>query len=170
MSDSSTAAPATLEETAAVNAATAEGTLVTIYTDGACKGNPGPGGWGVYLRSGANEKELCGGAANTTNNRMELMAVIEALNALKRPCHVVLYTDSNYVRQGITTWIHSWKAKGWKTADKKPVKNEDLWKALDEAAKRHQVDWRWVKGHAGDPGNERADRLANKGVELARGK
>ncbi len=143
---------------------------VIIYTDGACKGNPGPGGWGVYLKSGDNEKELCGGDGHTTNNRMELMAVIEALNALKRSCDVILYTDSNYVRQGITTWIHGWKAKGWKTADKKPVKNEDLWKALDEAAKRHKVDWRWVKGHAGDPGNERADGLANKGVELARGK
>ena len=143
---------------------------VTIYTDGACKGNPGPGGWGVFLKSGEHEKELCGGEAHTTNNRMELLAVIEALNALKRACQVVLYTDSNYVRQGITTWIHGWKAKGWKTADKKPVKNEDLWKALDEAAKRHKVDWRWVKGHAGDPGNERADMLANKGVELARGK
>jgi len=143
---------------------------VVIYTDGACKGNPGPGGWGVFLKSGDNEKELCGGEAHTTNNRMELMAVIEALNALKRTCQVILYTDSNYVRQGITTWIHSWKAKGWKTADKKPVKNEDLWKALDEAAKRHKVDWRWVKGHAGDPGNERADMLANKGVDLARGR
>jgi ribonuclease HI len=164
MSDSSTAALDPAE------AGANENLTVTIYTDGACKGNPGPGGWGVYLKSGANEKELCGGAANTTNNRMELMAVIEALNALKRPCQVVLYTDSNYVRQGITTWIHSWKAKGWKTADKKPVKNEDLWKTLDEAAKRHKVDWRWVKGHAGDPGNERADMLANKGVELARGK
>ncbi|MDB5805751.1 MAG: ribonuclease [Betaproteobacteria bacterium] len=152
MSDSTTAGP------------------VVIYTDGACKGNPGPGGWGVYLKSGDNEKELCGGEAHTTNNRMELMAVIEALNALKRACDVVLYTDSNYVRQGITTWIHSWKLKGWKTADKKPVKNEDLWKALEEAAKRHKVDWRWVKGHAGDPGNERADALANQGVELARGK
>lgn len=164
MSDSSTAALEPAETGAN------ESTSVVIYTDGACKGNPGPGGWGVYLKSGENEKELCGGAANTTNNRMELMAVIEALNALKRPCQVILYTDSNYVRQGITTWIHSWKAKGWKTADKKPVKNEDLWKTLDEAAKRHKVDWRWVKGHAGDPGNERADRLANKGVELARGK
>jgi ribonuclease HI len=143
---------------------------VIIYTDGACKGNPGPGGWGVYLKSGEHEKELCGGEAHTTNNRMELMAVIEALNALKKPCTVVLYTDSNYVRQGITTWIHSWKLKGWKTADKKPVKNEDLWKTLDEAAKRHKVDWRWVKGHAGDPGNEKADALANAGVDLARGK
>ena len=164
MSDSSTAALEPAETGANEN------TSVVIYTDGACKGNPGPGGWGVYLKSGENEKELCGGEGHTTNNRMELMAVIEALNALKRTCQVILYTDSNYVRQGITTWIHSWKAKGWKTADKKPVKNEDLWKALDEAAKRHKVDWRWVKGHAGDPGNERADMLANKGVELARGK
>ena len=153
-----------------IEPAAASAAPVVIYTDGACKGNPGPGGWGVYLKSGDNEKELCGGAGNTTNNRMELMAVIEALNALRRSCTVIVYTDSNYVRQGITTWIHGWKVKGWKTADKKPVKNEDLWRALDEAAKRHKVDWRWVKGHNGDPGNERADALANKGVELARGK
>jgi len=153
-----------------IEPAAASAAPVVIYTDGACKGNPGPGGWGVYLKSGDNEKELCGGAGNTTNNRMELMAVIEALNALKRSCTVIVYTDSNYVRQGITTWIHGWKVKGWKTADKKPVKNEDLWRALDEAAKRNKVDWRWVKGHNGDPGNERADALANKGVELARGK
>jgi ribonuclease HI len=142
---------------------------VVIYTDGACKGNPGPGGWGAYLASGAMEKELFGGQSATTNNRMELTAVIEALNALKKPCEVIVYTDSSYVQQGIKTWIHNWKARGWKTADKKPVKNEDLWRALDAAAARHQVDWRWVKGHAGDPGNERADRLANQGVELARG-
>jgi ribonuclease HI len=141
---------------------------VVIYTDGACKGNPGPGGWGAFLTSGTVEKELFGGQLATTNNRMELTAVIEALNALKKPCQVVVYTDSSYVQQGIKTWIHNWKARGWKTADKKPVKNEDLWRALDSAAARHQVDWRWVKGHAGDPGNERADMLANKGVELAR--
>jgi len=144
------------------------GTEVVIYTDGACKGNPGVGGWGAYLKSGENEKELCGGEAHTTNNRMEMMAVIEALGALKKRCKVILYTDSSYVQQGITTWIHGWKAKGWKTAAKQPVKNEDLWKALDAAAAKHNVHWRWVKGHAGDPGNERADMLANKGVELAR--
>jgi len=144
------------------------GTEVVIYTDGACKGNPGVGGWGAYLKSGDNEKELCGGEAHTTNNRMEMMAVIEALGALKKRCKVILYTDSSYVQQGITTWIHGWKAKGWKTAAKQPVKNEDLWKALDAAAAKHNVHWRWVKGHAGDPGNERADMLANKGVELAR--
>ena len=141
---------------------------VVIYTDGACKGNPGPGGWGAYLKSGANEKELYGGAPATTNNRMEMTAVIEALGALKKHCKVTVYTDSSYVQQGITTWIHGWKARGWKTADKKPVKNEDLWKALDAAAAKHSVTWRWVKGHAGDPGNERADLLANKGVETAR--
>jgi ribonuclease HI len=141
---------------------------VIIYTDGACKGNPGIGGWGAFLKCGDNEKELCGGEAHTTNNRMEMTAVIEALGALKKHCKVILYTDSSYVQQGITTWIHGWKAKGWKTAAKQPVKNEDLWKALDAAAAKHAVHWRWVKGHAGDPGNERADMLANKGVELAR--
>lgn len=137
---------------------------VVIYTDGACKGNPGPGGWGVWMKSGAHEKEMCGGEAVTTNNRMELTAVIEALTALKRPCDVVLYTDSEYVRKGITEWIHGWKTRGWKTADKKPVKNADLWQRLDTLSQGHRVDWRWVRGHAGDPGNEKADMLANQGA------
>lgn len=141
---------------------------VVIHTDGACKGNPGPGGWGALLVSGAHEKELFGGEAHTTNNRMEMMAVIEALGALKGPCRVVLYTDSSYVQKGITEWISGWKARGWRTADKKPVKNEDLWRLLDTAAARHRVEWRWVKGHAGDPSNERADALANRGVESVR--
>ncbi len=143
---------------------------VIIYTDGACKGNPGPGGWGVYLKSEAHEKELCGGEANTTNNRMELMAVIQALMALKRPCQVTLYLDSQYVRKGITEWIKGWKAKGWLTAAKQPVKNDDLWKQLDAlvASSGHRIEWKWVKGHAGDPGNERADALANQGVPSAR--
>ena len=136
---------------------------VVIYTDGACKGNPGPGGWGVWLRSGTHEKELYGGEPLTTNNRMELTAVIEALNALTRPCEVTLFTDSVYVRDGITKWIHNWKRRGWVTSDKKPVKNADLWQRLDEAAGRHHVDWRWVRGHTGDIGNERADALANAG-------
>jgi len=137
---------------------------VTIYTDGACSGNPGPGGWGVILRFGAHEKELSGGAAETTNNRMELTAAIEALNALKRPCAVDLYTDSTYVRSGITEWLDGWKRKNWRTAAKKPVKNADLWQALDEARLRHDVTWHWVKGHAGHPENERADELARKGM------
>ncbi|MCU0930285.1 MAG: ribonuclease HI [Serpentinimonas sp.] len=139
---------------------------VIIYTDGACKGNPGPGGWGVFLQSGASEKELWGGEPETTNNRMELTAVIEALKALKRPCDVLLYLDSEYVRKGITEWLPGWKARGWKTAAKQPVKNVDLWQALDALVQGggHRIDWRWVKGHAGDPGNERADRLANRGV------
>lgn len=139
---------------------------VVIYTDGACKGNPGPGGWGVYLRSGAVEKDLCGGEAQTTNNRMELTAVIEALKALKRPCHLLIYMDSEYVRKGITAWLPGWKARGWKTAAKQPVKNVDLWQALDALVSvgGHHIEWRWVKGHAGDPGNERADALANRGV------
>jgi len=140
---------------------------IQIYTDGACKGNPGPGGWGAWLRSAAHEKELWGGAAQTTNNRMELIAVIEALAALKRPSRVILHTDSAYVKNGITTWIHGWKAKGWLTADRKPVKNVDLWQRLDALRGQHQVDWRWVKGHAGDPGNERADALANRGAAEA---
>ncbi|CAM4056295.1 ribonuclease HI [Paracidovorax anthurii] len=145
---------------------------VVIYTDGACKGNPGPGGWGVVLRSGALEKELCGGELGTTNNRMELMAVIEALAALKRPCDVTLYLDSQYVRKGITEWIQGWKKKGWRTASGQPVKNVELWKRLDELVAQggHAIDWRWVKGHAGDPGNERADALANKGVDKALGR
>ncbi|TBO28743.1 ribonuclease HI [Aquabacterium lacunae] len=137
---------------------------VVVYTDGACKGNPGPGGWGVWMVSGSHEKEMWGGERSTTNNRMELTAVIEALNVLKRPCEVVLYTDSEYVRKGITEWIGGWKRRGWKTADNKPVKNADLWQTLEQAASRHRVDWRWVKGHAGDPGNERADGLANRGA------
>jgi ribonuclease HI len=139
---------------------------VVIYTDGACKGNPGPGGWGVVLRSGAQQKELSGGELNTTNNRMEMMAVIQALQALKRPCAVTLYLDSEYVRKGITEWLAGWKARGWKTAAKQPVKNVDLWQQLDQlvASGGHRIEWRWVKGHAGDPGNERADALANEGV------
>ncbi len=140
---------------------------VTIHTDGACKGNPGPGGWGVLLQSGEVHKELFGGELNTTNNRMEIMAVIEALSALKRPCHVTLYLDSEYVRKGITEWIAGWKARGWRTAAKAPVKNVDLWQRLDAlvAGSGHRIDWRWVRGHAGDPGNERADALANRGVD-----
>lgn len=138
---------------------------VVIYTDGACKGNPGRGGWGAWLRSGTHERELFGGELQTTNNRMELTAVIESLTALKRPCDVVLYTDSQYVRQGITAWIENWKRRGWLTKARTPVKNDDLWKALDAAAQRHTIDWRWVKGHAGDVGNERADALANKGAD-----
>jgi ribonuclease HI len=137
---------------------------VVIYTDGACKGNPGPGGWGAWLTSGTHERELFGGEALTTNNRMELTAVIESLSALKQPSNVVVYTDSQYVRQGITQWIHNWKARGWKTADKKPVKNADLWRRLDDVARQHRVEWRWVRGHNGDPGNEKADALANLGA------
>lgn len=138
--------------------------VVEIYTDGACSGNPGPGGWGALLLYGEHEKEISGGELETTNNRMELTAAIEALGLLKRPCTVNLHTDSTYVRDGITKWIHGWKAKGWKTANKKPVKNADLWQALDAAVKRHDIEWIWVKGHAGDPGNERADALANQGM------
>ncbi|WP_296817555.1 ribonuclease HI [Brevundimonas sp.] len=139
---------------------------VIIHTDGACRGNPGPGGWGAVLQTGGgHEKELWGGEANTTNNRMELMAAIMALEALKRPCRVDLHTDSQYVMKGISEWIHGWKARGWKTADKKPVKNDDLWKRLDTARQRHEVHWRWVKGHAGHELNERADALANRGVD-----
>jgi ribonuclease HI len=138
---------------------------VEIYTDGACKGNPGKGGWGALLVAGAHQKELFGGEELTTNNRMELMAVIQALNTLKRPCQIVLHTDSQYVLKGITEWLSGWKAKGWKTASKAPVKNVDLWQALDQAQSVHQIEWRWVKGHAGHPGNEKADALANRGVE-----
>ncbi|WP_428699813.1 ribonuclease HI [Stappia sp.] len=137
---------------------------VSIHTDGACSGNPGPGGWGALLRFGANERELCGGAADTTNNRMELTAAIEALSALKRPCMVDLHTDSTYVRDGITKWLYNWKRNDWRTADKKPVKNADLWQALDTARNRHEVVWHWVKGHAGHDDNERADELARKGM------
>ena len=145
---------------------------IEIYTDGACKGNPGPGGWGVLLRSGTTQKELYGGEPSTTNNRMELMAVIQALEALKRPCAVTLYLDSQYVLKGITEWMPGWKAKGWITSTKQPVKNVELWKRLDAlvAGGGHQIEWRWVKGHSGDPGNERADELANKGVQRALGK
>jgi ribonuclease HI len=135
-------------------------TPVEIATDGACKGNPGPGGWGAVIRSGGREKELSGGEPLTTNNRMELTAVIEALNALKRPCAVTLSTDSRYVMDGLTKWIHGWRRNGWKTADRKPVKNADLWQALVEATARHRIAWQWVKGHAGHPDNERADKLA----------
>ena len=142
---------------------------VEIYTDGACKGNPGPGGWGVLLKSGSTEKEMYGGERETTNNRMEMLAVIMALEALKRPCHVILHADSQYVLKGITEWLTGWKARGWKTASKQPVKNVDLWQRLDAlvSGAGHKIDWRWVKGHDGDPGNERADALANRGVEHA---
>jgi len=143
-------------------------TPVDIYTDGACKGNPGPGGWGVVLRYGAHEKELFGGERRTTNNRMELTAVIRALQALTRPSVVDVHTDSQYVQKGISEWIAGWKARGWKTADRKPVKNEDLWRELDALAAAHRVRWHWVKGHAGHPENERADALANRGVESVR--
>ncbi|GAB3629836.1 ribonuclease HI [Pandoraea terrae] len=138
---------------------------VEIFTDGACKGNPGPGGWGAWLKSGDHEKELFGGELNTTNNRMELLAVIRALEALTKPCHIVLHTDSQYVQKGISEWIHGWKARGWKTAAKAPVKNADLWQLLDAVSQKHEIDWRWIKGHAGHEGNERADQLANRGVE-----
>jgi ribonuclease HI len=138
--------------------------LVVIYADGACKGNPGPGGWGAWISMGGHSKELCGGEPVTTNNRMELMAVIRALQALKRACNVKVYTDSVYVQKGMTEWIEGWKKRGWRTADKKPVKNDDLWQELDSIAQQHQIEWLWVKGHAGDAGNERADALANQGV------
>ncbi len=138
---------------------------VTIYTDGACKGNPGPGGWGAWLTYRGHEKELYGGEKETTNNRMELTAVIQALNTLKRSCQIDLHTDSQYVKNGITQWLNNWKKNNWKTANKKPVKNAELWQALDEAVQRHQITWHWVKGHAGNEGNERADMLANRGAE-----
>lgn len=141
---------------------------VEIYTDGACKGNPGPGGWGALLVAGKHRKEMFGGEPNTTNNRMELLAVIRALEALNKPCHVVLHTDSQYVQKGISEWIHGWKARGWKTAAKEPVKNADLWQTLDTVSQKHEIDWRWVKGHAGHEGNEAADQLANRGVESLR--
>lgn len=141
--------------------------IVEIYTDGACKGNPGVGGWGVYLRYKGQEKEVYGGDKSTTNNQMELMAAIMALESLKRPCRIKLYTDSKYVLQGITEWMENWKARGWKTASRQPVKNVELWRRLDVAIQAHQIEWVWVKGHSGDPGNERADRLANLGVEHA---
>ena len=137
---------------------------VIIYTDGACSGNPGPGGWGAILMSGPHRRELKGGETHSTNNRMELMAVISALDALKGPSDIVLWTDSQYVKNGITTWIHGWKRNGWKTADKKPVKNAELWQQLDESRKRHKIEWNWVKGHAGHPENERADDLARAAI------
>ena len=138
---------------------------VEAFTDGACRGNPGPGGWGVVLRFGGQVKELSGGEPATTNNRMELKAAIEALTALKKPCRVALYTDSVYVRSGITEWLPRWRARGWRTADKKPVKNQDLWEALSAVAANHEVSWHWIKGHAGHPENERADELANLGID-----
>jgi ribonuclease HI len=137
---------------------------VIIHTDGACSGNPGPGGWGAILDYNGTRKELFGGAADTTNNRMEIQAAVEALNALKRPCTVEMHVDSQYVKDGITKWIHGWKKNGWKTADKKPVKNVELWQALDDAIKRHEISWHWVKGHDGHPENERADELAREGM------
>ena len=137
---------------------------VELFTDGACKGNPGPGGWGALLRMGPHEKEMSGSEAQTTNNRMEMTAVIRGLSALIEPCEVTLYTDSKYVIDGITKWVHGWKRNGWLTRDRKPVKNQELWQALDVELARHQVRWVWVKGHAGDPGNEKADELANRGV------
>ena len=137
---------------------------MVIYADGACRGNPGPGGWGVLLRAGGREREFCGGEVQTTNNRMELIAVIEGLLLLTQRSKVRVYTDSQYVQKGISEWIHDWKRRGWRTADRKPVKNEDLWRKLDEASRAHEVDWHWVKGHAGHPENERADALANRGI------
>lgn len=139
--------------------------IIEIFTDGACKGNPGVGGWGALLRTKGKEREMYGGEAHTTNNRMELMGAISALEVLSRPCHIRLHTDSKYVQQGISEWVHGWKQRGWKTSAKQPVKNEDLWRRLDEAAGRHKIEWVWVKGHAGHPENERADVLANRGVE-----
>ena len=141
---------------------------VEAFTDGACSGNPGPGGWGALLRYNGNERELCGGEEETTNNRMELLAAIEALSALKQPCHVRLTTDSTYVKDGITKWLENWKRNGWKTAAKKPVKNQDLWIRLDEQSSRHRIEWCWVKGHSGHPENERADTLANRGLDRLR--
>lgn len=139
--------------------------LVTIYTDGACKGNPGPGGWGALLTYGKHQREIYGGEPDTTNNRMELLAAIKALEALKRPCQVELFTDSQYLRQGINSWLANWLKNNWKTANKKPVKNQDLWQQLHQLNQKHHIQWQWVKGHAGDPGNEKADELANKGIE-----
>ena len=139
--------------------------IIDIWADGGCRGNPGPGGWGVLLRAGAHEKELWGGEPATTNNRMELTAVIRALEAMKRPVRARIHTDSQYVQKGISEWIHGWKLNGWKTSDKKPVKNADLWQELDGLAAKHKLEWLWVKGHAGDPGNERADALANRGID-----
>jgi ribonuclease HI len=138
---------------------------VVIYTDGACRGNPGPGGWGALLRYNGREKSLCGGERETTNNRMEMMGAISALETLREPCEVTLFTDSSYVLKGLTEWLPGWKRRGWRTADGKPVKNQDLWQRLSQAVERHQVQWQWVKGHAGDPGNEAADQLANQGID-----
>ena len=149
---------------------TGELSQVEMFTDGACKGNPGPGGWGVIIRAGAREKELSGSEALTTNNRMELLAAINGLNSLTRPCRVQLYTDSNYVRDGITRWVHAWQRNGWRTADKKPVKNAELWQALCAAVEPHQIAWQWVKGHAGHAENERVDQLACAAAEGVRGK
>ena len=145
-------------------------TVLEIWTDGACKGNPGPGGWGVLMRYGEHSRELYGGEPLTTNNRMELTAVIEALSAVKRPVPIVLHLDSSYVKNGITGWVHNWKRRGWRTGEGKPVKNVELWQSLDKLAASHTIDWRWVKGHAGDPGNERADELANLGAAQATGR
>jgi ribonuclease HI len=153
--------------TEASGTSTGSATQVEIWTDGACKGNPGPGGWGALLKYGEREREMYGGESLTTNNRMELMAVIEALGSLKRRCSVVLHTDSQYVQLGITQWLPNWIRRDWKTADRKPVKNADLWQRLQTAAARHDIEWRWVKGHAGHHGNERADELANRGVKSA---
>ncbi|HEY3909781.1 MAG TPA: ribonuclease HI [Stellaceae bacterium] len=156
-----------MSEPGASGASGAEPAAVDIFTDGACSGNPGPGGWAAILRHRGTEKELTGWAPITTNNRMEMMAAIEGLEALKRPCRVRLYSDSQYLRDGITKWIHAWKARGWRTADKKPVKNIDLWQRLDAAAARHQIAWEWVRGHAGHPENERADALARAAIAAA---
>ena len=152
-----------------VDVGSADRPAVVIYTDGACKGNPGPGGWGVWLRSGTHERELSGGEPHTTNQRMEVTAAIEALQALRRPCAVTLYTDSRYLIDGITRWIHGWLRNGWRTTAKQPVKNAELWQALHAAAARHEIDWQWVKGHAGDVGNERADALATAAAAVAAG-
>ena len=146
------------------------GERVEIYTDGACSGNPGPGGWGALLRMNGHEKELFGGEADTTNNRMELTAVIRALEALKRPVHARVHTDSQYVQKGISEWIHGWKKRGWRTADRQPVKNAELWRELDALAARHSIEWCWVKGHAGHVGNERADALARRGMDTLKGR
>ncbi len=150
-----------------MSAGSSADSVVRIYTDGACKGNPGPGGWGALLKFGAREKELFGGEPETTNNRMELTAVIRALEALTRRCRVEVYTDSQYVQKGISEWLSNWKRRGWRAADRKPVKNQDLWQRLDELTGKHEIRWHWVKGHAGHPENERADGLANRGVASA---
>ena len=164
--DSSTLTPATSSPRTGSDATAA--TVVEMWTDGACKGNPGVGGWGVWMRSGTHERELFGGEEDTTNNRMELTAVIEGLRAIKRPRTVILNIDSQYVMKGMTSWLAGWKRNGWRTADKKPVKNAELWQALDAEVARHTITWQWVKGHAGDVGNERADALANRGVDQVR--